>query len=415
MSDAVYELIPILQPERARSCGFSGRLNRRTIDPCIILQLGLRLPGTEQLVLDYEKLGAVSRFVVNASLASSDGIHDLSLIISPSDPKRLAYFEQNVPSSHNTLTSSSQSFTPTLVSTQPSIETNNVLSNTVDSNNIYSQQPTHIAYTTSPLESSYALHPAASEANTHQQSRRHPNRSKPRSHSNPQTYLAPPPIFISSHTVSSPICSPTNPVPFAVQDTVLPPNPSVDKVTDVSSKSTVKLKSNTPLLSNYPYNPNQDRTADIIEQPYPGSNQIVSSLFGSTMSTCFCLSNLDGHVGAYFLFPEICLRLEGVYKLRFTLFDILGCTAQAPQRSIATLLSNSFTSYNPRIFPGMQKSPDLVHHFLRQGAPVLVRSKAPSKKTASIRSTVLKKSQSDRSKAVVGEDMSGSSANNDKK
>ncbi|OAJ35866.1 hypothetical protein BDEG_20098 [Batrachochytrium dendrobatidis JEL423] len=53
MSDAVYELIPILQPERARSCGFSGRLNRRTIDPCIILQLGLRLPGTEQLVLEY--------------------------------------------------------------------------------------------------------------------------------------------------------------------------------------------------------------------------------------------------------------------------------------------------------------------------------------------------------------------------
>ncbi|EGF82959.1 hypothetical protein BATDEDRAFT_33892 [Batrachochytrium dendrobatidis JAM81] len=412
MSDAVYELIPILQPERARSCGFSGRLNRRTIDPCIILQLGLRLPGTEQLVLDYEKLGAVSRFVVNASLASSDGIHDLSLIISPSDPKRLAYFEQNVPSSHNTLTSSSQSFTPTLVSTQPSIETNNVLSNTVDSNNIYSQQPTHIAYTTSPLESSYALHPAASEANTHQQSRRHPNRSKPRSHSNPQTYLAPPPIFISSHTVSSPICSPTNPVPFAVQDTVLPPNPSVDKVTDVSSKSTVKLKSNTPLLSNYPYNPNQDRTADIIEQPYPGSNQIVSSLFGSTMSTCFCLSNLDGHVGAYFLFPEICLRLEAaLHKL---LKDPLQRYYLIHSHRIILAYSQEC---KPRDDMGVEcgESPDLVHHFLRQGAPVLVRSKAPSKKTASIRSTVLKKSQSDRSKAVVGEDMSGSSANNDKK
>ncbi|KAH6562995.1 hypothetical protein BASA60_010912 [Batrachochytrium salamandrivorans] len=121
---------------------------------------------------------------------------------------------------------------------------------------------------------------------------------------------------------------------------------------------------------------------NMTEQVYPGNNQVMRTLFGSTMSACFRLSNMDGQIGAYFLFPEICLRLEGIFRLRFTIFDILSCTLQSSQESIVSFLSTPFRSYNPRDFPGMQKSPPIIHHFFRQGAPVLVRSKAPSKKRA---------------------------------
>ncbi|OAJ38233.1 hypothetical protein BDEG_22182 [Batrachochytrium dendrobatidis JEL423] len=52
MEGGKYELVIVLQPERTRSCGFGDILNRRTIDPCVVLQLGLRYPGQDKLVFE---------------------------------------------------------------------------------------------------------------------------------------------------------------------------------------------------------------------------------------------------------------------------------------------------------------------------------------------------------------------------
>ena len=60
-----------------------------------------------------------------------------------------------------------------------------------------------------------------------------------------------------------------------------------------------------------------------ISQPYPGNN-VIQTLFGSTLSACFRLLDLNGQWGAYFLFPEICLRLEGLFALKFTIHDVMG-------------------------------------------------------------------------------------------
>ncbi|KAL2911435.1 hypothetical protein HK105_209086 [Polyrhizophydium stewartii] len=110
---------------------------------------------------------------------------------------------------------------------------------------------------------------------------------------------------------------------------------------------------------------------DVVQQ-YPGSNGLMHTLFGNTTSGCYKLSDFSGHHGAYFLFPELCLRIEGQFRLKFSLFDVTSCFSDQPRsRVIATVLSEPFRSYNPRIFPGMQKSPALLGHFFRQGAPII--------------------------------------------
>eukprot|EP00842_Homolaphlyctis_polyrhiza_P006719 jgi/Hompol1/7048/HPOL_000469-RA len=111
------------------------------------------------------------------------------------------------------------------------------------------------------------------------------------------------------------------------------------------------------------------------------ASHTLRSLFGSTISACTRLVDLEGRPGAYFVFPELCMRVEGHFRLKFTSFDLANCHAgQLSSRSTVSVLSNIFQSFNPRSFPGMQKSPPLIQHFFKQGAHVLVRSKIPSKK-----------------------------------
>ena len=51
-------------------------------------------------------------------------------------------------------------------------------------------------------------------------------------------------------------------------------------------------------------------------------NKIACNLSGSIYEHGFSLYDKHGKRGTFFVFPNICIRLDGVYRLRFDMFDI---------------------------------------------------------------------------------------------
>ncbi|KAI8918836.1 velvet factor [Entophlyctis helioformis] len=120
------------------------------------------------------------------------------------------------------------------------------------------------------------------------------------------------------------------------------------------------------------------------QDPSTPSLATIRTLFGSTVSSCYRLRDLGSDFGFFFFFPDLCIRVEGVYRLRFTVTRVSGYVARCPDAmhssALATVVSEPFRSYNPREFPGMRESSELVHHFFRQGVPLPVRTKLRNRK-----------------------------------
>lgn len=45
---------------------------------------------------------------------------------------------------------------------------------------------------------------------------------------------------------------------------------------------------------------------------------------GSTVSSLFRLRDLNGSEGGFFVFPDLSVRMEGEYRLKFSLFEVVG-------------------------------------------------------------------------------------------
>ncbi|SAM04166.1 hypothetical protein [Absidia glauca] len=73
--------------------------------------------------------------------------------------------------------------------------------------------------------------------------------------------------------------------------------------------------------------------------------------------------------GGFFVFADISVRLEGNYRLKFTLFEIVG---EQVQRWVS-VISDPFTVYSPKYFPGMSESSLLTRSFSDQGVRIRIR------------------------------------------
>jgi len=45
---------------------------------------------------------------------------------------------------------------------------------------------------------------------------------------------------------------------------------------------------------------------------------------GNTVCSMYHLKDSNDHEGGYFIFPNICVRIPGTFRLRFSLFEIVG-------------------------------------------------------------------------------------------
>ncbi|KAI8330367.1 velvet factor-domain-containing protein [Chlamydoabsidia padenii] len=100
---------------------------------------------------------------------------------------------------------------------------------------------------------------------------------------------------------------------------------------------------------------------------------------GTTVQSLHRLRDCDNDEGTFFIFADISIRMEGFFRLRFTLFEITGLYAQ----SRCSILSDVFQVYSPKSFPGMSESTFLTRSFSEQGVRIRIRKETRANTSSS--------------------------------
>ncbi|KAF9583931.1 hypothetical protein BGW38_008077 [Lunasporangiospora selenospora] len=130
--------------------------------------------------------------------------------------------------------------------------------------------------------------------------------------------------------------------------------------------------------------PASDKNKDYLQSPYlfmccnlvhadNPSGEIVAPahrvLAGTVVSSLNRLKDIDNSDGGYFVFGDVSVRIEGVFCLRFTLFELI----EGQVVHIMTSTSSPLTIFTPKAFPGMLESTFLSRSFSDQGVRIRIR------------------------------------------
>ncbi|KAJ2627421.1 hypothetical protein GGF44_004731, partial [Coemansia sp. RSA 1694] len=102
----------------------------------------------------------------------------------------------------------------------------------------------------------------------------------------------------------------------------------------------------------------------------------VAAMAGALVSPLHTLRDTTGTQGAFFVFSDISVRMEGSFRLRFELYEMEGDMVHHR----ASALSGVFSVYSPKRFPGMMESTMLSKLFADQGLRIRIRTEAGTKK-----------------------------------
>ncbi|KAF9128254.1 hypothetical protein BGW39_005227 [Mortierella sp. 14UC] len=107
--------------------------------------------------------------------------------------------------------------------------------------------------------------------------------------------------------------------------------------------------------------------------------RLTRILMGAVVVSPTLLLNEDNQMGWYFSFPDLSVRTEGVYTLKFSLMQFANFDFDERGGSHASMLiaeetSEPFTVYSAKKFPGMTESTELSKAFARQGLKIPIRN-----------------------------------------
>jgi hypothetical protein len=118
-------------------------------------------------------------------------------------------------------------------------------------------------------------------------------------------------------------------------------------------------------------------TSSLVAENYAkhGESQELPSnhLTGSLASSIHRLRDTVGVEGGFFVFGDLSVKLEGRFRLRFTLYEREDRIDSPNFRYISELITNVFTVYSPKQFPGMAESTFLTRSFSDQGVKLRLR------------------------------------------
>ncbi|KAJ1678209.1 hypothetical protein EV182_004552, partial [Spiromyces aspiralis] len=105
------------------------------------------------------------------------------------------------------------------------------------------------------------------------------------------------------------------------------------------------------------------------------TSELTRNLVGTTVTSAVKLNGLDGKPGIYFIFHDLSVRKDGVFRLRFSFFDLgqQGKLTKTTTSVKVQALSDPFTVYSAKKFPGMIESSPLSICFSKQGVKIPVR------------------------------------------
>lgn len=93
------------------------------------------------------------------------------------------------------------------------------------------------------------------------------------------------------------------------------------------------------------------------------------STTGSVVSSLYHLKDIDNTDAGFFVFPDLSVRMEGDYRLKLSLFEIIGKEVF----HCKSIISSVFFVYSAKKFPGMEESTFLSRSFADQGLKIRIR------------------------------------------
>lgn len=103
-------------------------------------------------------------------------------------------------------------------------------------------------------------------------------------------------------------------------------------------------------------------------------------LIGSLVATPFVGKDEHSEEGCFFCFPDLSCRTLGAFRLKFSLIMINLARAREVKHFpvLVEVMSDRFTVYNAKDFPGMQASTELTKRLKEQGCIIPIK-KGPDK------------------------------------
>ncbi|KAK9762961.1 hypothetical protein K7432_010782 [Basidiobolus ranarum] len=135
------------------------------------------------------------------------------------------------------------------------------------------------------------------------------------------------------------------------------------------SDASVKLDKTTFLYNPYYFMYASLMLADSDEEMHLLHDGKTRSTTGSLVSSLYHLKDVNNSDGGFFVFPDLSVRMEGRYRLKFTLFEIVGMEVFFCR----SICSDIFTVYSAKRFPGMEESTFLSRSFADQGLKIRIR------------------------------------------
>ncbi|KAF9124034.1 hypothetical protein BGW39_008512 [Mortierella sp. 14UC] len=93
------------------------------------------------------------------------------------------------------------------------------------------------------------------------------------------------------------------------------------------------------------------------------------ALAGTVVSSLNRLKDVDNSDGGFFVFGDMSARIEGRFRLRFTLFELV----EGQVVHVMSISSNPVTVHSSKTFPGMCESTFLSRSFSDQGVRIRIR------------------------------------------
>ncbi|KAI7901111.1 velvet factor-domain-containing protein [Cokeromyces recurvatus] len=109
--------------------------------------------------------------------------------------------------------------------------------------------------------------------------------------------------------------------------------------------------------------------ADLDEELHLLKDGRTRSTTGSVVSSLYHLKDIDNTDAGFFVFPDLSVRMEGSYRLKLSLFEIIGKDVF----HCRSIISNKFFVYSAKKFPGMEESTFLSRSFADQGLKIRIR------------------------------------------
>ncbi|KAF9997010.1 hypothetical protein BGZ79_009253 [Entomortierella chlamydospora] len=101
---------------------------------------------------------------------------------------------------------------------------------------------------------------------------------------------------------------------------------------------------------------------------------------GSSVSSLYPLKDFEdsGTESGFFVFPDLSVRMEGTYRLKFCLYEMVGKDVHFCDY----IISDPLVVYSAKKFPGMEESTQLSQYFAEQGLKIRIRKEVRPKNPA---------------------------------